>query len=114
MTTTSCVVPGAAALELLAVVDTETGATEEETETGAAWLELLAGVETEIGAAEEEAETGAAELDDAGADDTGATHLVQTVDTLVIKTVEMDDVVCVMTLPEDVRVAVIGQTVVVA
>lgn len=71
-------------------------------------------METETGATEEEAETGAAELDDTGADDTGATHLVQTVDTLVIKTVEMDDVVCVMTLPDDVSVAVTGQTVVVA
>lgn len=57
-------------------------------------------------------DTGAA--DDTGADATGAMHFVQTVDTLVIKMVDMEEEVCVMTLPEDVKVAVTGQTVVVA
>lgn len=66
------------------------------------------------GAREEVAGTADAALDDTGADVTGATHLVQTVDTLVMKTVKMDEEVWVMTLPEDVTVAVTGQTVVVA
>ena len=85
----------------------DTRADEDEAEMGAAVLD-------DTGADEDKAETGAALLDETGADDTGATHLVQTVDTLVIKTVEMDDEVWVMTLPEDVTVAVTGQTVVVA
>lgn len=70
------------------------------------------------GAGEEVAGTAAAALDDGavetGADVTGATHFVQTVDTLVMKMVEMEEEVCVMTLPEDVKVAVTGHTVVVA
>ena len=74
MTTTSCVDPGAAWLEVLA---------------GAAWLE------------------------EAGVDGTGATQLVQTIDVLVIKIVETDVEVCVMTVPEEVIVAVTGQIVVV-
>ena len=69
---------------------------------------------TGAGAGEEVAGTAAAVLDDTGTDVTGATHSVQTVDTLVMNTVEMEDEVCVMTLPEDVTVAVTGQTVVVA
>ena len=66
------------------------------------------------GAGEEVAGTAAAELDDAGTDVTGAAHLVQTVDTLVMKIVEMEEEVWVIVLPEDVTVAVTGQTVVVA
>ena len=40
--------------------------------------------------------------------------MVQTVDTLVMKIVEMEEEVWVIVLPEDVTVAVTGQTVVVA
>ena len=72
-----------------------------------------AGAGAGAGAGEEEAETAAAALDD-GVDGTGATHLVQMIDVLVIKIVETDEEICVMTVPEDVMVAVTGQSVVVA